>query len=235
MTPKALVPVALAAAFYVACNKGPSPVSSVEPAPPPALAEHSSGAEHDFPDPATYARELDDPQRDAWQKPREVVALLDAQPGMIAADLGVGSGYFLPYLSAAVGPDGRVIALDADRGMIGLVRSRIEEEGLHLVEPRLVDAEDPGLSARSVDRILVVDTWHHITDRTAYARKLRAALRPGGLLLIVDFDMDSPVGPPAGKRLTPESVLRELRAAGFETERLGESLPYQYAIAGRVP
>lgn len=235
MTPKASVSAVLMTALFLGCHSEPSPGSRIEPLGQPTGAEPSSGDEHGFPDPETYARKLDDPRRDAWQKPDEVIALLDARPGMVVADLGTGSGYFLPTLSAAVGRAGRVLALDSDRGMIALVRARVEEQGFGQVEPRLVAADDPGLAARSVDRILVVDTWHHITARRAYAEKLRAALRPGGLLLIVDFDMDSPVGPPAGKRLTPDSVLRELRAAGFETERLTESLPYQYAIAGRVP
>jgi predicted methyltransferase len=234
MTSKALLHVALLTALCAACHTRPSQTQAVT-AGPHAAAQHSSAGGHGFPDPETYARELDDPKRDTWQKPREVVALLDARPGMVVADLGVGTGYFLPYLTAAVGRDGRVLALDTDRGMIERVENRMEQEALDQVEPRLVDPDDPGLAARSVDRILVVDTWHHISSRTDYARKLRAALRPGAQLLIVDFDMDSPMGPPAHMRLAPDTVLHELKTAGFETERLAESLPYQYAIVGRVP
>jgi predicted methyltransferase len=119
--------------------------------------------------------------------------------------------------------------------MIEALRARIEREGLSNVETRLVGSADPGLAAGSLDRILVVNTWHHITARTDYAKKLLAGLGPGGRLLIVDFDMDSPVGPSTAMRLMPDTVLRELRAAGFATERLAESLSYQYAIVGRVP
>jgi predicted methyltransferase len=86
-----------------------------------------------------------------------------------------------------------------------------------------------------VDRILVVNTWHHISNRVSYAEKLLAALRPGGLLLIVDFTMDSPEGPPPRLRLTNDTVVRELETAGFTVDVVEESLPYQYVIGGRVP
>ena len=235
MTCEALFPLALVTALCGACNGRGTPNEPPTGGYPPPAGEHSSGAERSFPDPETYARELDDPRRDAWQKPEEVVVLLDGYPEMTAADLGTGTGYFLPYLSAAAGPRGRVLALDTDRGMIELTRARIEREGLHNVETRMVAPEDPGLEPRSVDRILVVNTWHHLTARAWYAKKLLAALRPGGRVLIVDFDIDSPVGPRPAMRLTPDTILHELRAAGFQTERLVESLPYQYAIAGRIP
>jgi predicted methyltransferase len=80
----------------------------------------------------------------------------------------------------------------------------------------------------------VVNTWHHINGRVAYAKKLLPALRRGGALLIVDFTMEAPIGPPTAKRLTIDTVVAELEAAGFETEVLEESLPYQYVVAGRT-
>jgi predicted methyltransferase len=99
----------------------------------------------------------------------------------------------------------------------------------------VVASDDPALASRSVDRVLIVNTWHHISERVAYAEKLLAALRPGGLLLIVDFTMDSPAGPPPQKRLTHDTVVSELEAAGFAAKVVEESLPYQYVVAARVP
>jgi predicted methyltransferase len=154
---------------------------------------------------------------------------------MTAVDLGAGTGYFLGYLAKAVGPRGRVLALDVDAGLVSAMPTRLEQEGLDNVQPGLVTPDDPGLTLRSVDRILIVNTWHHISTRVSYAKKLFAALRPGGLLLIVDFTMDSPEGPPAQKRLTSDTVMRELEAGGFAVEVTEESLPYQYVVAGRVP
>jgi predicted methyltransferase len=197
--------------------------------------EHSSGSEEGFPDPQTYAHRLDDPTRDEWQRPEDVIELLECRPGMTAVDLGTGTGYFLSYLSKAVGARGRVLAVDVDPGLMNAMPARLEREELQNVQLRLVTPDDPALTPRSVDRILVVNTWHHISSRVSYAEKLFAALRPGGLLLIVDFTMDSPEGPPPRKRLTSDTVVRELEAAGFTVEVSEESLPYQYVIAGQVP
>jgi cyclopropane fatty-acyl-phospholipid synthase-like methyltransferase len=192
------------------------------------------GAERGLPGVETYSHRLDDPGRDAWQRPEDVVALLDCQPGTTVVDLGVGTGYFLPHLSRAVGPAGAVLGLDISEPVIEWVRQRVEEEGLSNVQVRTVAADDPELARHSVDRVLVVNTWHHITGRVGYARRLRAGLRPGGRLLIIDFTIESPVGPPTDKRLTPETVAAELNDAGFQTWVAEESLPYQYAIVGVV-
>ena len=112
-------------------------------------------------------------------------------------------------------------------------QGRIETEGLSNVRPIVVPPDDPELGAGSVDRVLVANTWHHISGRVEYAKKLRASMRPGGLVLVVDFTLDSPEGPPPDHRLAMDRVVGELEAAGFEAEVLNESLPYQYVVAGR--
>jgi hypothetical protein len=87
----------------------------------------------------------------------------------------------------------------------------------------------------SVDRILIVNTWHHLPDRRQYSRALRTALAPGGFVLVVDFDEQSPIGPPAHVRLSAARVIDELREGGLEAELSSETLPYQYVIVGRRP
>jgi len=230
MTRRAIPLLALVTALSGGCN-GRSSESADGAA---ATEEHSAGAERGLPEVGTYSHRLDDPSRDGWQKPEEIVALLDFRPGATVVDLGAGTGYFLPYLSRAVGDDGRVLGLDIAPETIDWIRDRAEQEGLHNVDARTVAPNDPGLERRSADRILVVNTWHHINGRVAYAKKLLPALRRGGALLIVDFTMEAPIGPPTAKRLTIDTVVAELEAAGFETEVLEESLPYQYVVAGRT-
>jgi predicted methyltransferase len=154
---------------------------------------------------------------------------------MTAVDLGAGTGYFLRYLSVAVGDEGRVLALDIEPATIDWLLARIEKEELRNVHPAVVTPDDPALAAHSVDRILIANTWHHIPGRVVYAEKLVAPLRPGGLLLIVDFRMDSPEGPPRDRRLSSNTVVSELEAAGFVVQILEESLPYHYVVVGRVP
>ena len=233
MTTRAIPLLALVTALCCACN-GRSSETKVSAGAAAATHEQSSGAERGLPELETYASRLDDPSRDAWQKPEEVVALLECRLGDTVVDLGVGTGYFVRYLSRAVGDEGRLLALDIEPTALDLVRARAEEEGLPNVEVQVVAPNDPGLAPRSADRVLVANTWHHIEGRVAYAKKLLAGLRRKGRLLIVDFTMESPIGPPADKRLTVDTVVRELEAAGFEAEILEETLPHQYVVEGRT-
>jgi cyclopropane fatty-acyl-phospholipid synthase-like methyltransferase len=131
-----------------------------------------------------------------------------------------------------VGPSGKVIALDIEPDMVRFMKDRAAREGLANVAPRLVPLDDPQLPAGSVDRVLVVDTWHHIDGRPAYAAKLRAALAPGGAVFVVDFKLDASRGPPPAHRLSPEQVAAELAQGGLVSEIVPAALPEQYIVAG---
>lgn len=196
---------------------------------------HGQGHDHDFSDVERFAAIFDDPERDEWQKPDEVVALLALEAGQTVADLGAGTGYFLSRLSNAVGPEGQVLGLDVEPNMVAHMEERIAAEQLPNIEARVVPTDDPGLEPASADAILIVDTWHHIAERETYAAKLFAALKPGGSVFVVDFTADSPHGPPAAMRLTPLQVAEELAPAGFEILTLEESLPYQYVVRATKP
>lgn len=196
-----------------------------------AIANEAPPGYHmDFSDAERFAKHFDDHERDAWQKPKEVMRLLELSRGQNVADLGAGTGYFESYLSEAVGEQGRVLALDAERGMIDYLEHRGKASGWSNVSARLVPVDDPRLEPASCDRILIVDTWHHIDDRERYAKKLAQGLKPHGLLLIVDFTLDSDFGPPQRYRIPPEQARAELLAGGLDAEVVSESLPKQYAV-----
>jgi ubiquinone/menaquinone biosynthesis C-methylase UbiE len=186
----------------------------------------------DFSHTEHFAAHFDDASRDAWQKPGDVVKLLALKPGARVVDLGAGTGYFLEPLAAAVGERGHVLAVDAERKMIEHVMKRAVEKRWRNVEARLVPPDDPKLEADSWDRILIVNTWHHIGDRAAYTRKLARALKPGGVLLIVDFTRESDIGPPLQHRLSADQVRAELEAGGLTPQLVKETLPKQYAVSG---
>jgi ubiquinone/menaquinone biosynthesis C-methylase UbiE len=189
----------------------------------------------DFSDTSKFARAFDDPQRDAWQKPDDVVARLGLEPGSVVVDLGSGTGYFVPRLSRAVGPSGKVLALDVEPNMVDHVQKRAREAGLANVESRKVPFDDPQLAPGSVDRVLIVNTWHHIDQRVEYTRKLARALKPSGEVWIVDFTLDAKRGPPAKHRLTAQQVVSELEQGSLVAEVVEpESLPEQYLVRGRL-
>jgi ubiquinone/menaquinone biosynthesis C-methylase UbiE len=219
-----------------------APVPSEAPQPPasaPAHEHHHHGAQGyhmDFSEVERFARHFDSPDRDAWQKPAQVVTLLDLRPGQVVADIGAGTGYFLPYWSKAVGDKGRVLALDVEPNMVEYMKRRARQANLGNVEARVVASDDPGLPPNSVDRIVIVDTWHHIDDRGAYAAKLLRALRPGGTVAVVDFTRESDIGPPAEHRLPPDQVAHELTEGGFRAHvDSSTNLPKQYVVRGTMP
>lgn len=192
------------------------------------------GMTHDFSDVDRWVAAFDDPARAEWQKPEHVIALMEMAEGMTVADLGAGTGYFLPYLSRAVGPGGKVLGLDVEPNLVDHMTKRAAKEGLANVEARAVAPDDPGLDPGSVDRVLIVDTWHHLPDRVAYAKKIAAALKPGGRIFVVDFTLESERGPAPKHKLSEEALIAELAAAGLAARVLEEDLPDQYVVEAEL-
>ena len=199
----------------------------------PAAPGQHHAMPHRFEDAEAWAKRFDDPSRDAWQRPAEIVALMQLQPGMTVADLGAGTGYLLPHLARAVSPGGTVLGLDVEPNLVAYMNARAAKDGLPGVEARLIPFDGPGLEASSVDRLVTVNTWHHLGDREAYSKKLKAALKPGGTLTIVDYTMEAEDGPPKDHRVPPEQILAELQAGGFTAAVVEESLPKQFIIIAR--
>lgn len=229
--------------LLAACASSPPPAQPTPaPAPAPAHAHEHAAApasphshdhsqmHHRFEKADEWVPRFDDPKRDAWQQPDRVVTALALQPGMIVADIGAGTGYFEKRLSTAVGAKGAVIAIDIEPDMVRYLTERAKREGTANVEARLGAADDPKLAPASVDRILIVDTWHHIANRVAYAKKLAAALKPGGKVFIVDFTLETTKGPPKQHRLAPAQVIEELTQAGLKAKVVDAGLPDQYIV-----
>jgi predicted methyltransferase len=187
----------------------------------------------DFSEVERFATHFDDPKRDAWQRPGQVLRHLALRPGDTVADIGAGTGYFLKRLSEAVGSKGKVMALDVEANMVVYMNHRARKEGLSNVEAKQVPPDAPGLLPESTNRILIVNTWHHIGAREQYSKRLLEALVPGGFVLVVDFTLESDIGPPRNHRLTPEQVTSELDAGGLDAEIVtNEALPKQYLVRG---
>jgi predicted metal-dependent enzyme (double-stranded beta helix superfamily)/predicted methyltransferase len=184
---------------------------------------------------ARYVAYLENPARAAWQKPDEVVGALRLKGGEQVTDLGTGSGYFSRRLATAVGPSGRIDAADVDEGMLTYLRERAEMEGIRNLAPRHVAADDPALPPASTDLVFLCDAYHHLRDRVAYFQKVAGGLKADGRLVIVDFHKreDIAEGPPFAEKLARETVVHELRQAGFEVEREESFLPYQYFLVLR--
>jgi arsenite methyltransferase len=195
---------------------------------------HAVGAPHHaFTDADAWPQVFDDPKRDAWQRPDDVLRALELEPAMTVADIGAGTGYFSVRLARVVSR-GQVVATDIEPDMVRFLRERARREQLPNLRAVQAPPTASGLAAQSVDRILVVNVWHHLSDRGAYARDLAAALRPGGRLFVVDFSLSAQHGPPASMRVAPEAVIAALEGAGLSARVSPFALPEQYIVEARL-
>jgi len=202
----------------------------------PARAQDSKPRSHDemhrlHQDTKAYIAMLEDPKRDAYQKPQEVLAALGLREGETVADIGSGSGYFTLRFAHHVGEKGRVYAVDVDPEMIRHLNRRLRDGGVRNVQTVLAEPNDPLLADRSVDRFVVVDTWHHIDLRADYLALMKKMLKPGGQVVMIDFQKrELPLGPSMAMKIARDDLVKELAAAGFRLAKEHTFLPYQYFL-----
>jgi arsenite methyltransferase len=182
-------------------------------------------------DPKAYIAMLDDPERDKYQKPREVITTLDLKPGEAVADIGAGSGYFTFRLAHHVGDAGRIYAVDISPDMIVHMNRRIRDLQVKNVITILSAPDDPLLADGSIDRFFICDTWHHIENHSGYLALMKKMLKPGGQVVMIDFKKaQTPVGPPMEMRIDRDDLLKEMDANGFKLTAEHTFLPYQYFL-----
>ena len=194
----------------------------------PAAAQSPSTHQHSFGGAEQWAQIFDDPKRDAWQKPHEVIQALALKPDAVIADIGSGTGYFSVRF-ANMTPKGRVYGVDTEPDMVKYLSERAKREGLKNITAVQAKPDDPRLPEK-MDLIILVDVYHHVGDRERYFRQLRNSLKPGGRLAVIDFRMDAPVGPPRSARIAPDRVKAELKRAGYALAREHTFLPNQYFL-----
>jgi ubiquinone/menaquinone biosynthesis C-methylase UbiE len=183
---------------------------------------------HGFSGAHEWLKVLEDPTRDAWQKPHEVIQALALKPDAVVADIGAGTGYFAIRLSHKV-PKGRVYAVDSEPDMVKHLADRAAKGGLKNLRPVLASADDPKLPGE-VDLVLLVNVFHHIENRDRWFRRLQDSLRSGARVAIIDFNLESPEGPPKAARVPVKQVRAELEKAGYRLAREHGFLPNQFFL-----
>ena len=182
-------------------------------------------------DPMAYIGSLEDPKRDAYQKPQEVVAALNLSAGEVIADIGAGSGYFTFSLARHVSERGTIYAVDVSPDMILHINRRIRDLKVSNVVSILADPDDPLLPAASVNRFFFCDSWHHIENQTKYLSLMKRLLKPKGEIVVIDFHKkELPVGPPLQMRIAREDLITQMEENGFRLAKEHTFLPYQYFL-----
>jgi ubiquinone/menaquinone biosynthesis C-methylase UbiE len=177
---------------------------------------------------------LDRPEREKEEAPSKAIAALAVAPGAVVADIGAGSGYYTSMLAKAVGPSGRVVATDLQPGMLDLIRARVTREKLSNVEIVQGRMDDPVLTARTFDLLLMVDVYHELAAPQAFVRKLKDALKSDGRLVLIEFRREDPRVPIREEhKMSVEEVREELGADGFRIDKVIDVLPWQHIIVLR--
>lgn len=207
-------------ALFAACS---SSEKAPEAASPTKQESVKPGINEKFLDPKLavdeWVERFEGESREVYRERRALAAALGLEPGQSIADIGAGTGLFEPFFAAAVGEEGKVYALDIAPAFVQLIKERAAERSLTQIEARVCAEDSVGLPAGSVDAAFVCDTYHHFEYPKATLASIHAALKSGGILLVVDFERVPGVSKPwllkhvrAGK-----SVFRsEIEAAGFE-------------------
>src|SRR5262249_17369687 len=156
------------------------------------------------------------------QKPEELVRAMSLQPGMVVADIGTGPGYMLPFLSRAVGEQGRVLAEDIQDDFLAKARTKAESSKLGNITFIKRAETDPMLPSGGVDVALALDSYHHWDYPQKMMAGVRAGLKPDGRLVIVEYyrSKDAMTNGRALEhiRLDAPDVIKEIESNGFRLE-----------------
>lgn len=169
---------------------------------------------------------FDDPARDEWQKPLDVLKLFGSLKGKKVIEIGAGSGYFGKFFIAE---EANYVAADVDQTFLEHIRKNLPK-----ADTLLIPYDDPKMGSSSYDVAFTSNTYHHIDNRVPYLKKINEGLKVGGKFVVVDFKKNEDVaGPPLQMRIAPSIVVQEILDAGFtEVQIFDAVLPRQYIVIG---
>ncbi len=172
--------------------------------------------------------------RESRDREEDCKTLLDAlnlKPGDTVCDLGCGNGFYSLPIAKLVGERGRVIGVDIQREMLGLLKDRAAEEKIANIEPVLGTVVDPKLPANSVDLVLLVDVYHEFSNPQEMLAGIRKSLKPTGRVALAEFRAEDPKVPikPLHK-MSKTQIMKEFPPNGFKLVEEFDKLPWQHLM-----
>lgn len=214
-----LIPLLLLAALHLPAQEAPPPLTEYQGR-VIARTMHWKGAEW-------LMRRV----REAEEGPSQMREQLHVKPGMVVCDMGCGNGYHTLPLAEMVGEKGKVYAVDVQPEMIEMLKQNIESKGLKNIVPINSLYHDPKLPPNTCDMILLVDVYHEFSHPVQMLAGMRAALKPDGQLVLVEFraeDDSVPIKPE--HKMSKAQINKEMNANGFKLVREYDGLPWQHLM-----
>jgi predicted methyltransferase len=179
---------------------------------------------------------LDRSERDLEEDPDRAIDVLKIEKGASVADVGAGSGYMTVKLSKKVGPQGKVYANDIQQGMLDLLNKRLAKSKITNVTTVLGTQDDPRLPPDALDLVIMVDVYHELSQPQVMLGRIRASLKPGGRLVLLEYRKEDPDVPirPEHKMSVADAKL-EVEAEGFKLTKTNEDLPRQHILIFTKP
>lgn len=170
-------------------------------------------------------------EREQEEHCQEMLQNLGVKPGMTVCDMGCGNGFYALQLATLVGPQGTVWAVDVQPEMLRLLQARAAEAEINNIKTVLGELHDPHLMPNTLDMILCVDVYHEFSHPVPMLAAMRQALKPTGLLVLVEFREEDPRVPikPLHK-MSRQQVLKELGGNQFELDHEYTQLPWQHMM-----
>jgi ubiquinone/menaquinone biosynthesis C-methylase UbiE len=174
---------------------------------------------------------LDREERDIEEAPDRALDAIGVEKGSVVADVGAGSGYMTVRMAERVGPAGRVFGTDIQPQMLTMLRQRLDREKISNVTLVQGAIDDPKLPASTLDLILMVDVYHEFSEPQKMLRGLRAALKPTGRMVLLEYKKEDPSIPiRLEHKMTVAEAKLEVEAEGFRLARVGSELPRQHIL-----
>lgn len=176
-------------------------------------------------------KRFESPERDAYQQPEKVLDYIGDVAGQSILDIGAGTGYFSFKLADR---GAKVIAGDVDDRFQNFIQRKMDKENASKVTLRKLPYDSPALKTQEVDKVLIVNTYHHIEKRVPYFQEVLQGLKEKGELIVIDFKKREGPGPPLAMKMSADFIVKELRKAGFENIKVNTHLlEHQYIIRAK--
>ena len=166
-----------------------------------------------------FVRRFETDSRDVFAKRDVIVRAVGLHTAEAVADIGAGTGLFTHLFANQVGPKGTVYAVDIGPAFLRHIAQRAKRDGHdRVVKPVKNTPDSVALPPGSIDIAFLCDTYHHFDHPGKMLASIHRALRPGGRLILIDFDLrpGSSEFVKHRARAPREVYFREIEGAGFE-------------------